>query len=93
MGAYLKEPGFGSQLGEASQKTTKIVRGSVVYKANSDVGEHIRKGDQFYLDKAHMNHIEVFDSAGRTRAAINLDGSLNKAKTDVTLSQGRRISG
>lgn len=93
MGAYLKAPGFGSQLGEASQKTTKIERGSVVYKANSDVGEHIRKGDQFYLDKAHMNHIEVFDSAGRARAVINLDGSLNKAKTDVALSQGRRISG
>jgi len=91
MGTFLKSPGFGLQLGEASQKTAEIIKGASVYKATADINQHIRKGDQFYIDKQHMNHIEVFDSSGKARAVLNLDGSLNTAKTTAALQQGRTI--
>ena len=91
MGAFLKSPGFGSQLGEASQKTSKRIGKDTVLVANRDINEHIRKGDQFYLDSTHGNHIEVFDSNNKARAVLNLDGSLNSAKTAAALRQGRTI--
>ena len=55
------------------------------------VNEYIRKGDRFYIDKYHMNHIEMFDANNKARAALNLDGSLNQAKTTVALNQGQTI--
>jgi hypothetical protein len=91
MGAFLKSPGFGSQLDEASQKTGKRIGKDTVYVAKYDVNQHIRKGDQFYLDSHHGNHIEVFDANNKARAVLNLDGSLNAAKTDTALKQGRTI--
>ena len=91
MKALLSSPGFGSQLGEASQKTHKMVQGQSVYKANANIGTHIKTGDQFYLDGMHKNHIEVFDSSNRVKAVLNLDGSYNEAKTRVALAQGRTI--
>jgi hypothetical protein len=57
MGTFLKSPGFGSALGEASSKTHKRIGKDTVFVATSDVNQHIRKGDQFYLDSFHGNHI------------------------------------
>jgi filamentous hemagglutinin len=78
-------------LGENSRKSSKRVDGETVFVANTDVDQHIRKGDQFYLDKKHGNHIEVYDSNNKARAVLNLDGSLNAAKTAAALKQGRTI--
>ena len=91
MGAFLESPGFGSALGEASQKMSKIANGVSVYKANEKVGDYIKKGDQFYIDKQHMNHIEVYSSTNKATYVLNLDGSLNVAKTEVARKQGRTI--
>jgi hypothetical protein len=91
MGTFLKSPGFGSALGEGSQKTHKRYGPDTVFVANKDINQYIRKGDQFYLDSNHGNHIEVFDSNNKARAVLNLDGSLNAAKTAAALKQGRTI--
>lgn len=81
MGTFLKSLGLGLQLGEVSQTTGTIIKGASVYKTTADVNQHIRKRDKFCVDKQHMNHIEVFDSSEKARAVLNLDGSLNTAKT------------
>lgn len=59
--------------------------GQSVYKANGDIGDYIKKGDQFYLDAQHKDHLEVFDKRGNFKAVLNLDGSINKYKTDVVI--------
>lgn len=88
MGAFFDMPGFGSDLSGASQKTNYRYQGQAVYKATSNTGS-ISKGDLFYLDGSHMNHLEVFDGNGNFKKVVNLDGSENSDKTDA--GQGRRI--
>nr|WKF57911.1 Toxin CdiA [Paraburkholderia busanensis] len=90
MGAFLDTPGFGTQLGDASQKTRlQQIDGQSVYKATDDVGS-INKGDYFYLDGMHKDHLEVFDSRGKFKAVVNMDGTVNGSKTNA--GQGRRIN-
>lgn len=91
MGEFFKQPGFGSLAKDGSQKTSKIYQGQSVYKASGNLSNEIRKGDQFYLDASHMNHLEVFDSKGNFRVVLNLDGSINPAKTKVAAAEGRKL--
>ncbi|MGX9237092.1 hemagglutinin repeat-containing protein [Pantoea ananatis] len=91
MGEFFKQPGFGSVAKDGSQKTSKIYQGQSVYKASGNLSNEIRKGDQFYLDASHMNHLEVFDSKGNFRVVLNLDGSINPAKTKVAAAEGRKL--
>ncbi|WP_080695115.1 hemagglutinin repeat-containing protein [Stutzerimonas decontaminans] len=92
MGKFLKQPGFGSQVHPSSQKTKQIFQGQSVYQVTSPVGDYLAKGDKFYLDGMHKNHLEVFDSKGRFKAVLNLDGSYNSAKTSKAISEGRRLA-
>lgn len=92
MGKFLKQPGFGSQVHPSSQKTKQILQGQSVYQVTSPVGDYLAKGDKFYLDGIHKNHLEVFDSKGRFKAVLNLDGSYNSAKTSKAISEGRRLA-
>lgn len=85
----MKQPGLGSQAKTNSQKTSKVYQGQSVYQASNDVGQNIKKGDQFYLDGQHKNHLEVFDKRGNFKAVLNLDGSVNQAKTDAAM--GRKL--
>lgn len=50
----------------------------------------MKKGDHFYLDNLHKDHLEVFDSTGNFKHVLNLDGSLNNQKTDM--AKGRHIN-
>ncbi|MBS9437484.1 hemolysin BL-binding protein [Photorhabdus noenieputensis] len=89
MGEFFRQSGFGSQTKSNSQKTSKMYDGQSIYQASSDIGTHIKKGDQFYLDGDHKNHLEVFDKRGNFKVVINLDGSINQAKTDKAM--GRKL--
>lgn len=92
IGEFFKQSGFGSEIKELSKKTSKQYQGQAVYKANKSVGDYIKKGDQFYLDAKHKDHIEVFDSTGtKVKAVLNLDGSFNDAKTKAARAEGRRL--
>ncbi|EOU3149302.1 VENN motif pre-toxin domain-containing protein [Yersinia enterocolitica] len=92
MAEFFKKTGFGSEIKEISKKTSKLYQGQSVYLANKPVGDYIQKGDQFYLDAKHKDHIEVFDSTGtKVRAVLNLDGSFNDAKTKAAKAEGRRL--
>lgn len=90
MGDFLKSPGFGSEVADAAIKTNYRYGANPVYKATDAIGSGINKGDNFYLDGAHANnHIEVFSSSGKVRVVLNLDGSVNVAKTDSAVASGR----
>ncbi|MEB7586619.1 hypothetical protein NGC36_15205 [Serratia rubidaea] len=92
MGEFFKQPGFGSEIKEVSKKTSKQYQGQSVYKADKPIGDFIKRGDQFYLDAKHKDHIEVFDSTGtKVKAVLNLDGSYNKKKTEAAIEEGRRL--
>ncbi|ANS44140.1 hemagglutinin repeat-containing protein [Serratia inhibens] len=89
MGEFFKQSGFGEQAKSGSQKTSKIYQGQTVYKVSGDVGDNLRKGDQFYLDAEHKNHLEVFDKRNKFVHVINLDGSINVDKTKKAAAEGR----
>jgi filamentous hemagglutinin len=89
MGEFLKQPGFGSTIKDNTQKTNQQYQGQSIYKATDNVGDYIKKDDQFYLDGLHKDHIEVFDKRGNFRAVLNLDGSINERKTQE--AEGRKL--
>lgn len=67
MGDYLKTPGIGTEIaGVSIKRPSQIVGGNAVYKATDDIGENIRRGDNFYLDEMRKNNrLEVFKSNGQ----------------------------
>jgi len=91
MGEFFKQPGFGNQMKENAQKTSQIFQGQSVYQAKKSVGNYIAKGDKYYLDGLHKDHIEVFDSKGKVKAVLNTDGSYNDSKTQSAIKEGRRL--
>ncbi|MBS9440041.1 hemolysin BL-binding protein [Photorhabdus noenieputensis] len=91
MGEFFRQPGFGSEAKAGSQKTSKIYQGQTVYKASKNINDNIRKGDQFYLDNKHKNHLEVFDNKGNFRVVLNMDGSINLDKTRIAEAERRKL--
>ncbi|QNQ56988.1 hypothetical protein IAI46_22655 [Serratia liquefaciens] len=91
MGEFFKQAGFGEATKGNSQKTSKIYQGQTVYKASGNISDEIRKGDQFYLDNKHKNHLEVFDNKGNFRVVLNMDGSVNPDKTKAAAAEGRKL--
>ena len=89
MGEFLNQPGFGSEIESSTQKTGQQYQGQSVYQSTDNIGDYIKKGDQLYLDGQHKDHIEVFDKRGNFRAVLNLDGSINEAKTKA--AEGRKF--
>jgi len=83
---------FGGSLAGVSQKTSKIYKGQAVYTVSKKAeNPYLKKGDQFYLDSLHYDHIEVFDKQGKVKAVINLNGTLNEAKTAAAIKSGREL--
>lgn len=91
MGEFFNQSGFGSQMNDNARKTSQIYQGQSVYQAKGTVGDYIAKGDKYYLDGAHKNHLEVFNSKGKVKAVLNLDGSYNDTKTQAAIKEGRRL--
>ncbi|PGA71757.1 hypothetical protein COL87_11330 [Bacillus pseudomycoides] len=84
------EDGFGNEIERKVSKTSKKYQGQTVYKVDKKVDNpHLKKGDQFYLDNLHKDHIEVFDKQGNFRAVLDLDGNINIDKTKKAL--GRKL--
>jgi len=84
------ETSFGQNLQGISTKTSKQFQGQSIYTVNRGAGDFSR-GDQFYLDGLHKDHIEVFDRRGNFKGVYNLDGKVNLDKTNKALSDGRKV--
>jgi len=91
MGELLKQHGFGNTVKGNTQKTDQQCQGQSICKATDNIGDYIKKEDQFYLGGLHKDHIEIFDKRGNFRAVLNLDGSVNERKTQQAEAEGRKI--
>ncbi|HGJ5855568.1 DUF637 domain-containing protein [Arsenophonus nasoniae] len=89
MSEFFRQPGFGSEMKGSSQKTSQVYQGQSVYQASNNIGTNIKKGDQYYLDGQHKNHLELFDKRGDFKAVLNLDGTINQVKTEA--GKGRKL--
>lgn len=89
---FFNETVLGESLKNVSRKTSRRGGGQSIYQATAKSSEYgIKKGDYFYLDDLHFDHIEVFDKNGKAKKVLNLDGSLNEKKTKAALDEGRTI--
>jgi hypothetical protein len=85
------ETEFGSELKPHLEKTKQTHQGQSVYKVKRDIPEYkLDRGDQLYLDGMHKDHIEIFNQQGKCKKVLNLDGTLNEAKSRV--ARNRRIA-
>ncbi len=74
------------------QKTNFQYHEQPIYKIIKNIpGTKLKKGDLFYLDAAHMDHVEVFRKNYKAKLVMNLDGAINEKKTSVVLKQKRSI--
>ncbi|MFA6066457.1 MAG: hypothetical protein WC707_04745 [Candidatus Babeliaceae bacterium] len=81
---------IGRELKKESIPTGYIYQGAQIYKVNGKPNnQYLNKGDQFYLDMLHRNHIEVFDKSGTAKCVLNMDGTLNGLKTGQI--KGRKL--
>ena len=73
-----------------SSPTSRMYHGQKIYVISKRVG-NFKRGDYFYLDGLHKDHIEVFNKVGKIKFILNLDGSINQAKTKKATAQKRRL--
>jgi len=79
---------FGAAIKNSSSKLGRQYQGQSLYRVSKKTGS-LKKGDHYYLDGLHKNHLEVFDKNGNFKFVLNLDGSKNPSKTASAL--GRNI--
>ncbi len=92
----MRRPGFGETLKKNSTKTGKQYKGANVYKANKNIKDEsgvtiLNKGDHFYLDSLHHDHLEVFSKKGDLENVLNLDGSVNGDKFQKAFQDNRKL--
>ena len=88
MGELFKQSRFGKQTKCNPLKNIKIHLGQSVYKSSYDTGDNIHKGDQFYLDAEHKNHLGVSDKRNNFVHVLNLHGNINIDKTKKAAAEG-----
>ena len=89
IGEFFKNE-FGLSIKNSVTKTKNQYDGQSIYEVTKKIDSaYLKKGDRFYLDNLHKDHIEVFDKKGNFRVVLNLDGSINEAKTKKAI--GRRL--
>ena len=81
---------FGKSIKLISQKLKLKYQGQSIYKILDKDKGYLKKGDHYYLDGLHKNHIEVFDKNGNFKIVLNLDGTKNIKKSK--LAEGRTIN-
>ena len=74
MAEFFIKNDFGKKLVNVSSKTNFTEQGQSVFKVtskNNNLG--LKKGDHYYLDNKHKDHLEVFDSSGNFKQSLNLE--------------------
>ena len=84
---------FGGTFKNSSTATSKVQQGQTVYRIENKIPGNpvLKKGDQVYLDASHKDHLEVFNSRGKAKSVLNLDGTVNHKKANKAIKEGRTI--
>lgn len=92
---FLKNDPVGQALEAGSTRTKKQNGGAQVYEVRDKLelpgGAQLKKGDQYHLDTLHRDHLEVYNKRNNFTQAVNLDGTVNPAKTQAGLREGRTL--
>ena len=92
MGEFFIKSKFGQEILNISNRTNYFFKEQKIFKIiKKDSKLGLDKGDYYYLDDLHKDHIEVFDSNRNFKKALNLDGTINKEKTAIGLKEKRKI--
>jgi hypothetical protein len=93
MHSFFDHVPFGQELKGKCRRLKKFWGNERMYEVTEKVpGTSLDKGDIFYLDPGkEKNHIEVYTGRCKAKDVINLDGTVNVAKRDAALKQGRKI--
>ena len=84
---------FGKLIKGGVSKTKQQFQGQSIYEVTKKIdNKYLKKGDKFYLDNLHKDHLEVFDKRGNAKAVLNLDGTINVSKTEQALNEGRKLN-
>ncbi|MEX0940513.1 MAG: hypothetical protein WDZ41_04080 [Candidatus Babeliales bacterium] len=79
---------FETDFGKLLKGKVEKIKGTQMYRIIEKINHpDLKKGDIFYLDKLHLDHIEVFDHKNRAKTVLNLNGTPNKK-----INLNRRIS-
>jgi hypothetical protein len=94
MTQFFESTNLGKALSGQSQKTGRVFQGAPVYKMTEKVkiGETaLKKGDHFYLDNLHKDHLEVFNKQGKLVDVLNFNGERLVKKLRNAQKQERNI--
>ena len=76
------------------ERTGKTFQSAPVYRVSEKmkIGDvDLKKGDHFYLDKLHGDHVEVFNKRGKIKDVLDLGGNRLENKLDGARKEGRTI--
>jgi len=83
---------FDLKFGNFLKSKAEKVKGQQVYRIAKKINhEYLEKGDFFYLDRMHCDHLEIFTAKGKIKGVLNLDGTINFKKTNIAIAQNRKI--
>ncbi len=82
--------GFGKKIYDCVEKTKKHFQGQQIYRVIKTIkGTPLKKGDLFYLDGFHKDHLEVFNNKGIFKSILNFNGE--RMLTKMAQAAGRRL--
>jgi|GEM_PF-6977598 len=73
------------KLADSSVRTKSSYQGATIYKITKKVeldGMKFQKGDYYYLDNLHKDHIETFSKNDVSKGVFNLYGTYNDRKSE-----------
>lgn len=81
MKEFFNKTKFGREIKDCVEKTNERYQGQSIYRIKKRLPKFgLKKGDRFYLDNLHKDHLEVFHSNGKISTILNLDGTENIQK-------------
>ena len=94
MSEFFSDAPLGRMLRGSAERTGKTYQSVPIYRMSRkmEIGEvKLGKGDHFYLDKLHGDHIEVFNRKGKIKEVLDLGGNRLNAKYNRAKDEGRNI--
>ena len=94
MSEFFSRTPLGKMLKLNSERTGKTYQSVPVYRMSEKmkIGDvDLKKGDHFYLDKLHGDHVEVFNKRGKIKEVLDFGGNRLENKLDEARKEARNI--
>jgi len=82
MKEFFRDTKFGRELSQYVRKTSQRYHNQPIYEVIEKTKyRFLKKGDLFYLDPKHKDHIEVFNQLKKPVCVLNINGTYNQQKS------------